>query len=276
VIVAVRDPNPLVAGNGIRQLRRSGIAVESGLLAAEAKSVNEDFFWAITRRRAFVTLKLALTLDGRIADVNGGSKWITAPALRRVVHELRRTHAAVAVGSATLAADDPRLTVRFGAKAKPARIVFSSDETLPPESYFVTHARAARSIVVIRRKAERHVAIDSASGIEYWYTGSSAPAASMAAFTEMAFQQNLTSVFVEGGARVASVLLEAGLVNRIYLFYGNQILGKGTEGVSFRRGLPIAESIILGERRSITVGNDMYITGIPVYAKQQENNGIHS
>lgn len=265
VVVAVRDPNPLVAGKGISQLRRHGIVVSTGLLRNEAAAVNEDFFWAITRQRAYITLKLALTLDGRIADSTGASKWITAPALRRIVHDLRRTHAAVAVGSGTLAADDPRLTVRCGRKANPARIVFSSVEAVPPQSYFYQHAWETRSIAVIRQKTERRITTDTASGIEFWYTGSDDPALSMAAFTEIAFSQNITSVLVEGGQKIASVLLEAGLVNRIYLFYGNRILGNGTDGILTTSGFPVANCITLRERETRLAGDDFYITGIPVF-----------
>ncbi|MBN1307005.1 MAG: bifunctional diaminohydroxyphosphoribosylaminopyrimidine deaminase/5-amino-6-(5-phosphoribosylamino)uracil reductase RibD, partial [Chitinispirillaceae bacterium] len=240
VVVAVSDPNPLVAGKGIRQLRRRGITVDAGLLRGEAAAVNEDFFWAITRRRAFITLKLALTLDGRIADRTGESRWITGTALRRIVHDLRRTHAAVAVGSGTLAADDPQLTVRFGRKTNPARIVFASSDRILHRSFFHEHACETRSIIVVRQKTERRIVSDPSSGIEFWYTGIGDPCASMAAFTEMAFEQNLTSIFVEGGRKIASVLLEGGLVNRLYLFYGNRIVGRGIEAFAFEHGFPVA------------------------------------
>jgi diaminohydroxyphosphoribosylaminopyrimidine deaminase/5-amino-6-(5-phosphoribosylamino)uracil reductase len=112
VVVGVGDPNPLVNGKGIARLRTAGIAVDAFLLREEAEAVNEDFFWAITRRRSWITLKLALTLDGRIADSQGFSKWITDSPARAFAHELRRRHAAIAVGRTTLERDDPRLTVR--------------------------------------------------------------------------------------------------------------------------------------------------------------------
>jgi diaminohydroxyphosphoribosylaminopyrimidine deaminase / 5-amino-6-(5-phosphoribosylamino)uracil reductase len=265
VVAAVRDPNQLVAGKGLRHLRRHGITVTTGLLRKEAAAINEDFFWAITGKRAFITLKLALTLDGRIADTSGNSKWITSPALRRLVHDLRRTHAAVAVGSGTLKADNPHLTVRYGKKTNPARILFASDDTVPNDRFFYQHARETRSIVVIRQKTGRRIIADPASGIEFWYTGTADPALSMAAFAEMAFAQNITSVLVEGGQRIASVLLEAGLINRIYLFYGNQLIGNGIDGLLFEKGCAIDKCITLRGRKSFLVGDDMYVTGIPVY-----------
>ena len=269
VFIALRDPNPLVAGKGIVQLRRNGISVTIGLLRKEAMVVNEDFLWAISHQRAFITLKLALTLDGRIADTTGNSKWITSPALRKIVHKLRGNHAAVAVGKGTLIADDPKLTVRYGSKSNPARIVFTSARTIPSKSYFHQHAHTARSIVVIRKKTEQHITHNSKTGIEYWFTGSNDPLQSMNSFCSMAFSQNIFSVFIEGGQKIASTLLEAGLVNRLYLFLGNQLVGNGIDGIHMQQGYPISECITLKERKNILVDDDVYITGIPVYPQKQ-------
>lgn len=269
VIVAHRDPNPLVNGKGITTLRRNGIDVTAGLLRSEAALINEDYFWSITRRKAFITLKLALTLDGRVADSSGGSKWITSPRLRKVVHDLRRTHAAVAVGKETLIADDPKLNVRHGRKTIPCRIIFSSgSHSLPPGCYFLKNSRETRSIVVIKKRTRQRIEVDAAAGIEYWYTGSNDRGESMRIFSEMAFSEQITSVLVEGGQRIASVLLETELVNRIYLFFGNQIIGNGKNGIQTSRGYHVNECITLKNRQSILVGNDMYITGIPVYPKR--------
>ncbi len=266
VVVAVSDPNPLVEGKGIRRLRSSNITVDTGLMRNDAVHINEDFFWAIKRRRAFITLKLALTLDGMIADCKGNSKWITAAPLRRIVHDLRRIHAAVAVGSGTLITDNPRLTVRYGRKSNPARIIFTSDETIPQWTHFYRNAASTRGIVVVRKKTKRKIITDTASGIEFWYTGSNDSAESMVAFTEMAFEQNITSVLVEGGRKIASVLLGAGLVNRLYLFYGNKIFGGGTEGISLNPPLSIDKCIMLRNRKTVVIGNDFYITGLPAYS----------
>jgi diaminohydroxyphosphoribosylaminopyrimidine deaminase/5-amino-6-(5-phosphoribosylamino)uracil reductase len=126
VVAAVKDPNPLVCGKGIRKLKAHGIDVSTGLSAREATQINEDFFWAVTQKRPWVSLKLAMTLDGRIADCAGGSKWITSDAARREVQEIRRHHSAVAVGKNTLLCDDPKLTARCGGKTcYPARVIFA-------------------------------------------------------------------------------------------------------------------------------------------------------
>lgn len=264
VIFAVEDPNPAVAGKSCRILKEHGIEVNQGLLCKEASLVNEDFFWAITQKKAWVTLKLAMTLDGRIADYGCNSKWITGEAAREMVHELRRCHAAVAVGKKTLQQDDPRLTVRHKKGFFPARIVFSSSGVIPEHSYFYKNAHDTRSIVVIRG-GESCAIIKENSGIELWYTGEKESIKSFNRFLEMAYQQNLTSIFIEGGQQIGSQMLQFKLVNRLYLFYGNRLTGKGTEGVLFSKGLPVSDCITLKEIRHKVIGSDFLVSGIPVY-----------
>ena len=266
VIIALRDPNPRVAGKGIAQLKRNGITVATGLLREEAKTINEDFLWSIVHKQAFITLKLALTLDGRIADVNRHSKWITSAASRKIVHTLRGHHAAIAVGKGTLGTDNPRLTIRTrGKKTVPARIIFSSDKIISDNSYFFLHAHQTRSIIVVKRNCKQRIEHDPTNGIEYWFTGSGDPGESMNRFCSMAFENNLTSIFIEGGQKIASIVLEAGLVNRLHLFYGNHIVGKGIDGILTEHGYPLPTSITLKNRKSIILNNDIYTTGIPVF-----------
>ena len=262
VVVATGDPNPLVAGKGIAQLKAAGIAVDRGVLCGRAKRITEEFAWAITRRRAWITLKLALTLDGCIADAKGDSQWITCEQARLFAHEVRRCHAAVAVGANTLAADNPRLTVRHKKGFAPARVLFSSLGTVPEGSYFVKHAKEARSIVVMKGHGER-IERDGRTGIEYWHTGEGAAAARLKVFARMAFENDLTSVLVEGGGKLASSFLEHGLVNRVYLLYGNKLFGKGLAGFRFSRGLPVNRCIGLKDFSAFPLGDTLGITGKP-------------
>jgi diaminohydroxyphosphoribosylaminopyrimidine deaminase / 5-amino-6-(5-phosphoribosylamino)uracil reductase len=262
VIFAVHDPNPLVSGRGGRFLKKNGILVYSGLLAEDARRSNEDFFWSITKKSPWITLKLALTLDGRIADGNGCSKWITSKASRAFVHDLRRRHAAVAVGGGTLRNDNPRLSVRYVKGAHPVRIVFSSSPHLPAKSYFIKGAHKIRSIVVANGGG-RAFREKSMSGLELWHTGWKTPKENIQSFLSMAYDQGLTSILVEGGSGLASSLLENGFVNRVYFFYGNKLLGKGLDGFSFEKGLPLSRAIELAERKIEIFGDDVMITGIP-------------
>jgi diaminohydroxyphosphoribosylaminopyrimidine deaminase/5-amino-6-(5-phosphoribosylamino)uracil reductase len=262
VVATVNDPNPLVRGKGLVQLRRAGIRVDTGLLKDEAIAVNEDFFWAITHKRAWITLKLALTLDGRIADQSGKSKWITGKEARVFTHELRRRHAAVAVGRGTLEHDDPRLTVRHVKGFRPARIVFTSSlGHLPRGGYFASHAGEARTIIVISNAGKRKIIVSE--GIEYWYTGRKETGASLRAFTEMAYANDITSVLVEGGQLLASGFLENRLVNRLYLAFGNKIIGSGKEGILFEQGLGVNRCISLRAMKVFMIGDTVVVTGIP-------------
>jgi len=274
VVAAVKDPNPLVNGKGLRRLRAHGVAVRTGLLAKEAALVNEDFFWAVANRRPWVALKLAMTLDGRIADCGGGSKWITSPASRMAVQEIRRRHGAVGVGYGTLAADDSKLTARCGGKTYyPARIVFASTENIPKDTYFMTHANEARTIVVVKdnrvgkrkkgidRQGINTNRIDKRGGVEYWHTGSSGDAESINTFLDMAYAEGINSILIEGGRRVASAFLEGGFVNKVYLFYGNKIFGDGLSGLSFSRGLTVDNPLVLGDVSYQQIGDDFLATG---------------
>ncbi|HEX3019522.1 MAG TPA: bifunctional diaminohydroxyphosphoribosylaminopyrimidine deaminase/5-amino-6-(5-phosphoribosylamino)uracil reductase RibD [Chitinispirillaceae bacterium] len=263
VIFSVRDPNPLVSGMGAAQLLQNGIEVSEGLLQQQATELNEDFFWSIQKKQAWITLKLALTLDGKIADNEGNSKWITGAASREYVHELRRCHAAIAVGIGTLETDNPQLTVRHKQGYFPARIVFSSSNKVIEQSYFFKHYADARSVVVIN--GGNNCEIKKEDGIEYWYTGQSDKGLGLQRFVKMAYEQHLTSIFVEGGQRIASQFLQAGLVNRLYLFYGSKILGDGKNGISFSRGLPIDECISLKSIKQQVFDEDFLISGIPQY-----------
>ncbi|MCL2688576.1 MAG: bifunctional diaminohydroxyphosphoribosylaminopyrimidine deaminase/5-amino-6-(5-phosphoribosylamino)uracil reductase RibD [Chitinispirillia bacterium] len=260
VVIAVKDPNPLVSGKGLRQLKSHGITVQSGLLRDEAALINEDFFWAITKKRPWVTLKLAMTLDGRIADEQNRSKWITSEKSRQFVQELRRCHSAVAVGKNTLLCDDPKLTARCGRKIYfPARIVFSSDKNIPQSSYFSTHYNEARSIVVVRNSKKQF--IERVDNIEYWHTSSPQYKESIAEFLDMAYNEGLTSIFMEGGQKLASGFLENGFVNKVHLFYGNKILGNGSQGLLFSKGLPISNSLCLNKITHQTLGEDFLVSG---------------
>src|SRR5207244_1654130 len=139
VVVATGDPNPLVDGRGLEILRRAGIAVDSGLLADEARAQNRASFTWITHRRPHVTLKTAMTLDGKIAAVHGGSRWITGEAARAETHRLRSRADAIVVGIGTALADDPELTVRLGAPwpREPYRVVVDAEARLPTQARLI-------------------------------------------------------------------------------------------------------------------------------------------
>jgi diaminohydroxyphosphoribosylaminopyrimidine deaminase / 5-amino-6-(5-phosphoribosylamino)uracil reductase len=237
VVVACQDPDPRVAGGGLARLRDAGITVATGLCEAEALALNEGFFNRIQHARPLFTLKLATTLDGRIATSAGASQWITGPAARAAGHRLRVTHDAILVGIGTALADDPELTCRLPGLAdrSPARVVVDSRLRLPLTSKLVTTARAVPTWIVtgadpdpVKAAAltERGVeilpvAMDSAGRPE--------PLALAAALAE----RGLTRVLVEGGATLAGSLLGAGLIDRLEWFRAAALIGgDGLAGVA--------------------------------------------
>lgn len=266
VVVAVKDPNPLVNGRGIRFLRGKKICVSVGLMRKEASEINEDFFWAVQHEMPWITMKLALTFDGKIADVCGDSKWITGKKSRVFVHDIRRRHAAIAVGSGTLKKDNPQLTVRHVRGISPVRIVFSSGNNISKNSWFRKDAKKFRSIIVCRDGKKGHKII-APDGVELWYTGLKKTPGNLQTFMKMAYSDGINSILVEGGQMLASSFLEHKLVNRLYLFYGNRLLGKGIDGFSFSRGLTIENGIRLANVKIRCFDDNVMVTGIPKWEK---------
>lgn len=250
VVVAAGDPDPRVSGAGFARLRAAGIAVQEGFMAHEAAETLAGFVSRIRTGRPLITLKLATTLDGRIATRTGESRWITGPAARRAVHALRARNDAVMVGAGTLAADDPDLTCRLpGAAARPTvRIVADSRLRTPVDSRMVTTAHANPTWLLYhtdslpddvtlygappgelvpsraQRLAEagaRCILVPAAED------GIDLPQSLRALGT-----RGLTRVLVEGGARLASSLLRADLVDRIVWFHAPALIGgDGTPSV---------------------------------------------
>jgi diaminohydroxyphosphoribosylaminopyrimidine deaminase/5-amino-6-(5-phosphoribosylamino)uracil reductase len=262
VHVSIKDPNPLVQGKGIRSLRKRGIEVVTGLMEEDANRINEDFFFWITKRHPWVSVKLAMTLDGRIADATGASQWITSIEARTYGHYLRARHAAIGIGHTTLEKDDPKLTVRYGKGPNPVRFVFSSKAAAPSGSYFVAIAKKlSRSILVVAGGASCSREM-LANGVEIWRTGTVDKNESLHSFLQMAGSEGLSSVLIEGGSNLASSFIENRLANRLYLFYGNKILGGGLPGLAFSRRLALDKCIKLDRMETMRLGRDMMVTGL--------------
>jgi diaminohydroxyphosphoribosylaminopyrimidine deaminase/5-amino-6-(5-phosphoribosylamino)uracil reductase len=149
------DPNPLVRGRGVRQLRQAGIEVKTGVLRQACERLNEDFTVFIRTGRPFVTLKLAVSLDGRIATATGDSRWISGEASRRVVHELRNRADAVLVGAETVRIDDPQLTSRIRGGRDPLRVIIDGRLSINPQARVCTQRSTAATLVVTTQHAAR-------------------------------------------------------------------------------------------------------------------------
>ncbi len=228
VVVGVRDPDPRVNGAGLARLRSAGIEVVEGVLEDEAADVVAGFFSRVQRGRPLVTLKLASTLDGRIATRAGESKWITGAPARRMAHALRGRHDAIMVGVGTVLADDPDLTCRIpGFKALPmVRVVADSHLRLPLTSRLVATAAAAPTWVLCRGSADSHraAALESA-GVAVIRVGDSPAGIDLEAGLRALAERGITRLLAEGGAQVAAALLRDGLVDRLAWFHAPSVMG---------------------------------------------------
>ena len=230
VVSAMTDPDPRVAGAGHAMLERAGIAVETGLMEAEARAVNSGFLSRVTRGRPHLTLKLATSIDGRIATTSGESQWITGPAARRLVHGLRASHDAVMVGAGTMRADDPALTVRgLGVKRQPVRIIASRFLDLPPGARLFDDIGVAPVWLCHGPGlgAERR-AIWGGLGARLVEVPGEGRQLDPLAMLRALGTAGLTRVFCEGGGALAASLLGAGVVDELVTFTAG--IGLGAEG----------------------------------------------
>jgi len=226
VVIASIDPNPRVAGGGAERLRAAGLQVESGVLEAEGNELIVYFRKLITASSPFVTLKLAASLDGRIATADGQSRWITGEASRRHVHKLRDIHDAVLVGAETVIHDDPELTCRRRGGRNPLRVVVDGRLRLPLKAKLVTSARETPTLVFAGRAADpTKVARLRAAGVEVVLLPERNGLLSWARILAVLGKRGIASVLVEGGAQVAAALLVGRRVDRLNLFLAPKLIG---------------------------------------------------
>jgi diaminohydroxyphosphoribosylaminopyrimidine deaminase / 5-amino-6-(5-phosphoribosylamino)uracil reductase len=228
VVAAIEDPDPRVCGTGIARLRAAGVAVEVGVGAAEAAEINAGFFSRIRWGRPLVTLKLATSLDGRIAMPSGESRWITGPSARSRAHLWRARHDAVMVGIGTVLADDPQLTCRLAGlgASSPVRVVVDRQLRIPPTARLVAEAREVPAWVLTSRSADparRETLLGRGAeviDIDVGENGLDLEAA-LAALGD----RGITRLLIEGGARLAAALLNARLVDRLAWFQAPLLIG---------------------------------------------------
>lgn len=237
VVVAVADPNPVAQG-GAAQLRSAGIPVEVGLLEAQVRRQNAAFFHHhVNRERPWIALKLATSLDGRIADACGRSRWVSGELARDWVHRLRAGFDAIAVGGATAVADDPSLTVRGTVipRVAPRRVVFAGRQGLPAGLRLLAPSAGSPAMVVARGDAPGRSVWEQA-GAE------TVEAESLLEGLHGLGKAGIRSLLVEGGGRLAGALLQAGVVDRCVLIQAPVFLGQA--GVPAVSGLetPLAEA----------------------------------
>ena len=228
-VVALEDPDPRVAGRGLARLREAGVAVSLGLLAEAAAELNAGFFLRVTEGRPLVTLKLATSLDGRIATRSGESRWITGPLARDRVHLLRAEQDAVLVGSGTAVLDNPRLDVRLPGLAgcSPLRVVLDGRLRLPLTHDLVARAPEQPTCLITRadNETERLEAFE-AQGLDVRTVGLDADGhLDLAEVLQALGARGVTRLLVEGGGTLAAALLRRGLVDRLVWFRAAKLIG---------------------------------------------------
>ncbi|MDA0747617.1 MAG: bifunctional diaminohydroxyphosphoribosylaminopyrimidine deaminase/5-amino-6-(5-phosphoribosylamino)uracil reductase RibD [bacterium] len=258
VVCAMVDPDVRVSGQGIGRLREAGIAVEVGLLEAEARRLNEVFIKHRTTGLPFVTLKLAQTLDGCIATASGDSKWITSEASRTRVHEMRAAVGAVLVGSGTVRADDPRLSVRLAQGQDPVKIVLDSRLEVPTTAQVFQGARLVLAALEDVPGAQRQIVEDV--GAEVWTFSAPGGRPALRDVLARAGKEELTHVFIEGGGEVAASALREGLGDRVAGFIAPKLVGGGISAVGEMGILKIADAVQLEDVQVEQIGDDLLYT----------------
>jgi diaminohydroxyphosphoribosylaminopyrimidine deaminase / 5-amino-6-(5-phosphoribosylamino)uracil reductase len=237
VVIANQDPHPEVSGRGIAMLREAGIEVITDVLAQEGELLNEVFFHNQRTQKPFVHLKLASTLDGKIAMANGESQWITGEAARQHAHQLRAEHMAIAVGAQTIRQDNPQLTVRLPsyAGAYPIRLVFSHSGNLPKSAQVFTDEYAANTRIYGNQP--------------------------LSDVLDELYQQGIMNILLEGGASLASAFLAAGHVQRISHYLNPSYLGQGISALNDYGLMDLSQRIHLKHVEYTALGEDFHLTG---------------
>jgi len=233
VVVAIRDPHPNVNGKGIEILRKNGIIVEEGLLRDKAFYINQDFFVYVQEKRPLVAIKYAMSLDGKLANLEGSSKWITNERSRKITHILRYRSDAILVGANTVINDNPKLNARLSKYRTKnlTRVVIDLEGKIKTGHVLEDDIN---TIFVInnqkhREKVKKH-------NKEFFIN--EAPNLDIKRLLDYLYQRNITSLFVEGGAFTISSFIKEGFLDIIFCFIGNRIIGEGlTIGESIKKGI---------------------------------------
>ena len=263
VVVGMVDPNPLVSGGGIRRLRRARVQVRVGLLEAECRRLNEAFRKYISRRIPFVILKLAASLDGRIATSTGESRWVTGSGARQYVHHLRDQVDAVIVGAGTVLADDPRLTCRVPGGNDPLRVVLDGRLRISLKAHLLHQREPEKTIVVTGSGAPlKKIAAIQACGATVWKFPLREGRISFAPLLRKLGKMGLLSVMIEGGATTAGWALKEDVVDKVLFFFAPKIIGG--EGIPMIGPLGIKKMSHARKIKDIEVkrlGKDFLVSG---------------
>ena len=271
VWIGARDPHRLVSGRGIRALKRAGLEVVTGVCAAECAYQHRGFFSVQQRGRPWLALKLAATLDGRIATARGESQWITGAAARALAHRLRDAADALMVGSGTASADDPALTVRDAegtVKRSPIRVVVDGALTTPPRLALYRDEQATRTwLVTAHGHPARAVAARTAHGARVLVAPRRGRHLDLGQVLAQLAGAGLTQILAEGGGGLAAALLRAGLVDELHWFVAPSLLGGDARAAVAGLGLAkLAQRLRFEIAETRRLGEDLYVRALKARA----------
>src|SRR5229473_3745714 len=267
VFIGSIDPNPLVKGKGAQRLRAAGVAVRTGVLGEACDAANEMWFKFITRKLPWVVLKAAVTLDGKLATASGDSRWVSGPRSREMAHALRDELDAVLVGIGTALADDPRLTARGRGQRDPVRVVVDSAARLPPDARVLRQRSQAPTLVACTLRADprRVKALQRAGAGIVRCRADRAGRVDLKDLLRLLAGRGLTSVLVEGGARIHGGFLSQRLWDELYLFIAPKVSGEGALSWAGFEGpgrMDQAPGVRIVD--STRVGDDLLVTARPL------------
>ncbi len=267
VVIATLDPNPLVSGNGVKILELANIDVQVGVYENQAKQLNEDFNKYITTHKPFITVKTAMTLDGKIATYKGSSKWITSDESRNYVHQLRHETDVILVGIGTILVDNPQLTVRSIPQGlNPIRVIIDTNLIIPIDAKVITDRKAPTWIFTTSSAQKEKISKLESLDVKVFITSGDEKVAIQEVISNLG-EMGITSVLVEGGSKIIGSLFDEGLIDKYVCFISPKLVGGqlsltsiGGEGVS-----AMDKAIRLSNVTLESFSEDICITGYPIW-----------
>jgi len=263
VVVAMKDPNPLVSGRGIDRLREAGIIVDVGLLLQEASVINEVFIKVITSGLPFVVYKTAMTLDGKIATETGDSRWVSQEKSRQYVHQLRNFYDIIMVGSETVLQDDPALTCRLPGGKDPIRLIVDGQLRIPEKAQVLSASEHSPCIIATTQaaSADKLEHLKSLTQVEVWQYDTPRHVPLDKLLGDLV-RRGWTSVLLEGGGGLAGTLIAEQLVDKVEFFIAPKLVGgNGPSPLSGLHIQTMADALNLQDLQIDMNSGDLHVTG---------------